>query len=808
MCSAFGDGFAHSRTEVTGPELDPKSCDFCCLIWHSMSLGRRRSLVEVAIHGIEDRFNGSYLPLPTDPSDALRLKIWEERPLSPYTYTQLYWGEIAIGARILIHREKLFAEPSLTVDQARTSSSQHFAQAREWVRSCSENHHLCNGITGDNPELPARLLYVCAGENWQPGDQPAILKLVRTADLDRRPEYLAFSHCWGAPEGMQFKLLASNIERCYEQIEFNHLSKNMQDAIIATLTLAISPYIWIDSLCIIQKDEREDNEDMTWKSDWDIEARKMGGVYSGAVLTIASTGSSSSDGGCFHARNTQSLRPVKIGVSSLNSPDAEWIFARADDVFDFERNVNLAPLNTRGWVMQERLLSRRILHFGAEMIYWECRRRSASEFNPHGYTYKSYPEDFEDWYVPNVGEFNTRRDIERGEREGRGVSWAGEESVRQRPPPVMTDPDTEAASFSARNGEWQRRRGFWKDVLKRTDGPWSADEIAKEKGHRSHSGFRPIFEALRSKQSDNLDPYAWAMYNHSNATEKPQEPKDAVQVGRGSFSQRWYDIVESYSRGKLTVPADKLMALKGIQDEISSATGFTYLYGLWRESLITDMLWFAIEGPGKRLRNNHGIVVGPTWSWVSIDAPVALDLLPENSRGVITLKQRLITILDLGVLGDVCSANGATNPEMPSIELCGWTFPLSRRRPDLQQLATGVNIDADADVWEISVSNAKTMQVKVFFDTDAQDVLFESSFTCLPFLILERKAADTSGPSRSNDTQGLVMRLVRMREGYKSLDVYERVGYFTTSYMPTSRGFSDMQAAVKSSAGQRLRLAG
>lgn len=110
--------------------------------------------------------------------------------------------------------------------------------------------------------------------------------------------------------------------------------------------------------------------------------------------------------------------------------------------------------------MQERLLSRRILHFGAEMIYWECRRRSASEFNPQGHTYKSYPEDFEDWYVPEIKEKRTRQDIERGEKEGRGISWAAAESVRQRPPPVTIDPDAEMASFSSRTGEGQHRRGF------------------------------------------------------------------------------------------------------------------------------------------------------------------------------------------------------------------------------------------------------------------------------------------------------------------------------------------------------------
>lgn len=110
---------------------------------------------------------------------------------------------------------------------------------------------------------------------------------------------------------MRFKLLASNIEQCYERIDFKCLSKNMQDAITATLCLGICSYIWIDSLCIIQKDESELDGDMNWKRDWETEVRKMGDIYSGATLAIASMSSSSSDGGCFHSRHMKGPRPAQ-----------------------------------------------------------------------------------------------------------------------------------------------------------------------------------------------------------------------------------------------------------------------------------------------------------------------------------------------------------------------------------------------------------------------------------------------------------------------------------------------------------------
>jgi len=36
------------------------------------------------------------------------VKVWEERPLSLYTYAQLFLGGNFLGARILVHRDELF----------------------------------------------------------------------------------------------------------------------------------------------------------------------------------------------------------------------------------------------------------------------------------------------------------------------------------------------------------------------------------------------------------------------------------------------------------------------------------------------------------------------------------------------------------------------------------------------------------------------------------------------------------------------------------------------------------------------------
>ena len=43
-----------------------------------------------------------------------------------------------------------------------------------------------------------------------------------------------------------------------------------------------------------------------------------------------------------------------------------------------------APLNGRAWVVQERLLSPRVLHYGKDQLLWECHELDACETYPQG----------------------------------------------------------------------------------------------------------------------------------------------------------------------------------------------------------------------------------------------------------------------------------------------------------------------------------------------------------------------------------------------------------------------------------------
>ena len=54
------------------------------------------------------------------------------------------------------------------------------------------------------------------------------------------------------------------------------------------------------------------------------------------------------------------------------------------NVSRWEANLEDAVLNTRAWVLQERLLAPRILHFGRDQLIWEGCELTADEMHPQG----------------------------------------------------------------------------------------------------------------------------------------------------------------------------------------------------------------------------------------------------------------------------------------------------------------------------------------------------------------------------------------------------------------------------------------
>ncbi|EUC43333.1 hypothetical protein COCMIDRAFT_38701 [Bipolaris oryzae ATCC 44560] len=222
------------------------------------------------------------------------------------------------------------------------TSPEFFALLKEWILVCDSDHDMCYREEKDAQSKPTRLIEI--GQR---------IRLLETANI-HSCQYIALSHCWGPlEENEKFCTYKRNIEQLKTGIDFEALPPTFRDAVIVACGLGID-YIWIDSLCIIQDDD----------DDWQRESAKMELVFSMAYCTIGASSAKSSLDGFLHKRTPRTV--VKLPATSTQATYA------CIDIDDFHADVELSALNSRGWVLQERALSRRTIFFTSTQVYWEC----------------------------------------------------------------------------------------------------------------------------------------------------------------------------------------------------------------------------------------------------------------------------------------------------------------------------------------------------------------------------------------------------------------------------------------------------
>ncbi|KAL0933706.1 uncharacterized protein CTRU02_210505 [Colletotrichum truncatum] len=244
--------------------------------------------------------------------------------------------------------------------------------ALSWLIDCCNNHEYCHRLQPNS--LPDRYLYV--GRDRDPE-----LRINTGSDTGY---YATLSHCWGG--NINLRLTTENLEALSRGIPLSSLPKNFQEAVHVCRALKIE-YLWIDSLCIIQNS----------KSDWQEQGSKMADIYSNCLVCIAADAAKDSGGGFLrtpgrqHAANQAhelttagianvyvrrpAIEAYNVCVSRLKYSCHTWS----------EPADGPSPLSSRGWVLQETLLSPRILHFTSDELMWQCQSIAQCECAP-GYT--------------------------------------------------------------------------------------------------------------------------------------------------------------------------------------------------------------------------------------------------------------------------------------------------------------------------------------------------------------------------------------------------------------------------------------
>ena len=154
-------------------------------------------------------------------------------------------------------------------------------------------------------------------------------------------------------------------------LKISLLPQAFQDAIYVTRSFSIN-WLWIDCLCILQSSA----------DDFLAESSVMHKIYGNSYCNISATGASSNLQSLFSPRD-QDARPAPVAnVCSWGSSRRKRLVLTRNI---WQGCIDDAPVNRRAWVVQERYLSPRVLHFAKGQLFWECQELRACELYPGGF---------------------------------------------------------------------------------------------------------------------------------------------------------------------------------------------------------------------------------------------------------------------------------------------------------------------------------------------------------------------------------------------------------------------------------------
>jgi Heterokaryon incompatibility protein (HET) len=495
-----------------------------------------------------------------------------------------------------------------------TSSDEVFQLANSWISKCNSGCDCAGSLTASKQQwYPKRLIdlkqikyanglqeidsLTFFSKSWNLERVKVTLVEPATLDMNHMENnlYVTLSHCWGKPESAQGQLkLTTRTEARFKTdgIELRELSKTFRETMLFASRLENVGYVWIDSLCIMQRlsDPRADQKDA--EKDWLEQSSVMHKVYREAYLNISATAATDGEMGLFFHRRPEELweDEINLNVTGLLGPDetnnsssltppvileehpnrdapayyqssrsrSKRLYKPMDDVepprklrrkpaespFDLPRieeqtgadclerciiiNVAIwddlveqAPVNQRAWVLQERLMAPRVLHFCRNQVAWECTGFQDAEGHPEGL-------------------------------------------------PLLTT-----------------RLG---DIV----------EEGRLKCLTEEVGLR----LRRMRLNDFEDP------------DKDMENLHVYEL--------WKRVTEVYSRMSLTMSRDKLIALSGIAKHFHQWTRCDYYAGLWKNHLESQLLWHVNEVFKDGEFNNDSRrdpSRAPSFSWASLDSP-------------------------------------------------------------------------------------------------------------------------------------------------------------------------------------------
>ncbi|KAH0565684.1 hypothetical protein GP486_000924 [Trichoglossum hirsutum] len=500
------------------------------------------------------------------------------------------------------------------------SSEETFSLIGRWLSSCVDGHAACR--PSDSVCLPLRVIDVGA-----PGTEGVYPEPSLSVGVNRPGKYATLSYRWG--DGLTLTTTLSTLESRKRGMALCLMPQTFQDAIEVTRRLGVR-YLWIDALCIVQDSQQ----------DWQEQSATMSQIYMDAWLNISAEGALDPQSGFLNERNILEIRscrhPALLGSSTgPNGAAASTAKVICPTVPCHDQILHHDSLNSRGWILQERALSKRTLHFGLYEIYWECLSQLATECEP-------------EIFRPGSGS------VFRMQRHGR-----------------KNDLD------AIRNGIQYLCNQDAEDLL-----GFLGPEAESAPCYDEDSVRRLLRNLSKSPKKRKALHFNCPHYH-------PQQvcmPSDVIIGQFIAAHSLWYLLITEYTLRSLTRPSDRLPAVSGLARIFQDLFGTRskYVAGIWSGDALNGLTWRRaapiIEDTGKGRISDSRLLdpcsSAPSFSWASIDYAVRFSAPGKNRlTGGDSYSAEILSIdstpLGHNPLGEVSGG---------LLRLRAWAIPLHRIR--------------------------------------------------------------------------------------------------------------------------------
>ena len=240
----------------------------------------------------------------------------------------------------------------------------------------------------------------------------------------------------------------------------------------------------------------------------------------------------------------------------------------------------------------------------------------------------------------------------------------------------------------------------------------------------------------------------------------------------------WRFCVRVYSSRALSILDDKLPAISGIASHFQQKTGYSYLAGLWKETLDVDLVWssWGWEEADKPPQ----ILEGPSWSWASIHGGVAFDM--EDINDCTHVKTLLV------IKGVQCKSKGTNAFGQVTEGILEVTGPLQEFQLEfrggldefgvpkfylIQNGNSSLTFFADTSLEQVDILNEYGVRIRTVQRTSAAPVPFRGKVWCLWCLIADIEASEMQ---RWFEMEPMRLHGIVLAKSPKSANLYTRIG--------------------------------